>query len=94
MTKVQRAQTLHYFRPDPVPHESFADCLQAGVRDVITLFHAPKNPASIRVYTFLKQTAANAQTTATEDQAGSHDKQSKAERTEYDLRMSVQELGV
>ncbi|KAF4551710.1 putative redox protein fmp46 [Elsinoe fawcettii] len=60
---------------------------EAGVRDVITLFHAPKNPSSIRVYTLLKQTAGTSQSTATEDQASSHDQQSKISRTEFDLQV-------
>lgn len=63
-----------------------ANVCQAGVKDVITLFHAPKNPSSIRVYTLLKQTAGTAQSTATEDQASSHDQHSKLQRTEFDLR--------
>ncbi|PNS14064.1 hypothetical protein CAC42_6577 [Sphaceloma murrayae] len=60
---------------------------EAGVKDVITLFHSSKNPSSIRVYTLLKQTAGTAQTTATEDQASSHDQQSKLQRTEFDLQV-------
>ncbi|PSK34386.1 hypothetical protein C1H76_9356 [Elsinoe australis] len=60
---------------------------EAGVKDVITLFHAPKNPSSIRVYTLLKQTAGTAQSTATEDQASSHDQHSKLQRTEFDLQV-------
>lgn len=60
-------------------------CIQAGVKDVITLFHAPSNQASIRVHTILKQAAAAAQSHATEDQASSHDKQSKLERTNFEL---------
>ncbi|KAJ9623123.1 hypothetical protein H2203_006059 [Taxawa tesnikishii (nom. ined.)] len=58
---------------------------EAGVKDVITLFHAPKNPASVRVHTLLKQSAAGAQATATQDQASSHATQSKDERTEFNL---------
>lgn len=58
---------------------------QAGVKDVITLFHNAKNPASVRVYTLLKQANATAVAHATEDQASSHDKQSKLERTEFQL---------
>jgi len=55
---------------------------------VITLFHSPSSPASIRVHTLLKQATANAQSTATEDQATDHTKQSKLERTEFDLGTS------
>ncbi|KAF1347863.1 thioredoxin-like protein [Delphinella strobiligena] len=58
---------------------------EAGVKDVVTIFHSPKSPASIRAHTFLKQSAANAQATATEDQASSHEQQSKDQRTEFEL---------
>ncbi|KAI4794502.1 hypothetical protein E4T44_12499 [Aureobasidium sp. EXF-8845] len=58
---------------------------EAGVKDVITLFHSPSSPASIRVHTLLKQTAAAAQTTATIDQASSHPQQSKVGRTDFEL---------
>lgn len=61
---------------------------KAGVKDVITLFHSPKNPSSIRVYTLLKQTAATAQSTATEDQASNHDQHAKVSRTEFEFRTS------
>ncbi|THY75091.1 hypothetical protein D6C86_04287 [Aureobasidium pullulans] len=61
------------------------DTIKAGVKDVITLFHSPSSPASIRVHTLLKQTAAAAQTTATQDQASSHPQQSKIERTNFEL---------
>ena len=54
---------------------------------MITLFHQPANPASMRVYTMLKQAAATSQAHATEDQASDHSKQSKLERTEFDLGM-------
>lgn len=61
--------------------------IQAGVKDVITLFHAPKNPVSTRVHTLLKQLNATAVAHATEDQASDHSKQSKLERTEFELGM-------
>ncbi|KAF2155710.1 DUF1687-domain-containing protein [Myriangium duriaei CBS 260.36] len=64
---------------------------ESGVKDVITLFHSPKNPSSIRVYTLLKQTAGTAQSTATEDQASSHDHHSKVSRTEFDLQVEEQQ---
>lgn len=41
----------------------------------------------MRVHTILKQTSANAVATATEDQATDHTKQSKLERTEFELGM-------
>ena len=67
---------------------------ESGVKDVITLFHAPKNQASIRVHTLLKQVAAQSQATATIDQASSHDNQSKTERTEFELgRWTVSDVG-
>lgn len=52
---------------------------------MITLFHQPSNPASVRVYTLLKQAAATSQAHATEDQASDHTKQAKLERTEFEL---------
>lgn len=58
---------------------------KAGVKNVITLFHAPRSPASTRVYTLLKQTAGNASATATEDQASSHGKEPKLQRTAFEL---------
>ncbi|GAB7334128.1 hypothetical protein MBLNU13_g06200t1 [Cladosporium sp. NU13] len=58
---------------------------ESAKKDVITLFHHPSSPASIRAHTFLKQTAANATETATIDQAGDHSKQSKLERTDFTL---------
>ncbi|KAK4635752.1 Putative redox protein fmp46, mitochondrial [Fulvia fulva] len=58
---------------------------EAGVKDVVTLFHAPKVPASSRVYTLLKQANATAVANATEDQASDHSTQSKLERTEFEL---------
>jgi len=64
---------------------SLADLIQAGVKDVITLFHAPNSPASIRVHTLLKQTAGAANSTATIDQASSHPQQPKVGRTDFEL---------
>jgi hypothetical protein len=64
---------------------SLANANQAGVKDVITLFHAPNSPASIRVHTLLKQTAGAAHSTATIDQASSHPQQSKVGRTDFEL---------
>ena len=64
---------------------SLADANQAGVKDVITLFHSPNSPASIRVHTLLKQTVGAAQSNATLDQASSHPQQSKVGRTDFEL---------
>lgn len=61
------------------------DFYQSGVKDVITLFHAPKVAASMRAHTLLKQAAATSQSHATEDQAADHGKQSQLERTDFDL---------
>ncbi|KAK5108823.1 hypothetical protein LTR62_007797 [Meristemomyces frigidus] len=58
---------------------------ERGVKDVITLFHNPSSPASIRAHTILKQAAGNAHATATVDQAADHSKQSKLERTNFEL---------
>ncbi|KAF2717457.1 hypothetical protein K431DRAFT_153459 [Polychaeton citri CBS 116435] len=58
---------------------------EAGVKDVITLFHAPSSPASMRVHSILKQVTANAQSHATEDQASDHETHSKIQRAEFKL---------
>ena len=63
----------------------FLTSSQAGTKDVITLFHSPKSPASMRVHALLKQTAATAHSHATEDQASDHSTQDKAERTDFTL---------
>ncbi|KAJ4325020.1 hypothetical protein N0V94_000904 [Neodidymelliopsis sp. IMI 364377] len=56
-----------------------------GAKNVVTLFHKPSNQASTRVHTLIKQANAQSVAHATEDQASSHDAQSKAERTEFEL---------
>ena len=56
--------------------------------DVITLFHKPTLPASIRVHTLLKQISAHASETATEDQATDHTEQNKLQRTEFELNVT------
>jgi len=55
------------------------------VKNVVTLFHKPSSQASIRAHTILKQANAHSVSTATEDQASSHDAHSKAQRTEFEL---------
>lgn len=50
--------------------------------DVITLFHKPSLSASNRVLTILKQGSAQAQETATEDQASDHSAQNQAVKRE------------
>ena len=54
---------------------------------MITLFHRPALQASIRVHTILKQVAAHASETATEDQAADHSHQNKLQRTEFELNV-------
>ncbi|CAF9942489.1 MAG: hypothetical protein ALECFALPRED_009774 [Alectoria fallacina] len=56
--------------------------------DVITLFHKPSVPASLRVFTLLKQISAHASETATEDQATDHTHQNKLQRTEFELNIT------
>jgi len=54
--------------------------------DVITLFHKPSSPASIKVQALLKQAAATAGSHATEDQASDHSHQTPHPlRQEFDL---------
>ncbi|KAI9670920.1 MAG: hypothetical protein M1817_003805 [Caeruleum heppii] len=56
--------------------------------DVITLFHKPTTPASVRVLSLLKQTSAAASETATEDQASDHSSQNELQRTQFDLNVT------
>lgn len=84
----------HILANPPTKDRSADDrATQAGVKDVITLFHAPQVPASTRVYTLLKQASATSQAHATEDQASGHDKQSKLERTDFELGMFGKKRG-
>lgn len=53
--------------------------------DVITLFHQPKLQPSVRALTLLKQAAAAASETATEDQAADHSHQNKFQRANFEL---------
>lgn len=63
---------------------------QAKTLDVITLFHKPSLPASVRAQTLLKQASAQLNETATEDQASDHTPQNEAvKRTEpFDLEVT------
>jgi hypothetical protein len=61
-----------------------------AAKDVITVFHQPKLPASIRVVTFLKTHQANAQNPTTEDQAGSQDVPSATQRADFELDIQEQ----
>lgn len=56
--------------------------------DVITLFHKPSVPASVRVQTLLKQISAQASETATEDQVGDHSHQDELQRTQFELNVT------
>jgi len=57
--------------------------------DIITLFHKASSPASVRVATALRQAAAAASETSTEDQASDHTAQSKAaRRPEFKLEVT------
>ncbi|KAG8528694.1 uncharacterized protein KY384_006381 [Bacidia gigantensis] len=53
--------------------------------DVITLFHRPSLPSSVRAATLLKQLSAQASETATEDQATGHGAQNKVQRSAFEL---------
>ena len=56
--------------------------------DVITLFHSPTAPASMRVHSLLKQASATAGETATEDQASDHTQQTKSSvQTQFELNV-------
>ncbi|KAN0119498.1 DUF1687 domain containing protein [Hyaloscypha variabilis] len=57
-------------------------------KDVISLFHNAKSPASIRVNTLLKQASANASEHATEDQASDHSAQTQPRRQEFELEVT------
>ena len=55
---------------------------------MITLFHKPSLPASVRVQTLLKQATAQASETATEDQATDHSEQNKLQRNDFELNVT------
>jgi len=62
-----------------------------GAKNAITLFHKQNNPSSSRVFTLLKQANASAKSTATEDQASSHDGHSAAaQQGEFELEVTEQ----
>ncbi|OAP56743.1 hypothetical protein AYL99_08855 [Fonsecaea erecta] len=64
---------------------------QAKTLDVITLFHKPSLPASVRVQTLLKQASAQAAETATEDQASDHSHQNATvTRDPFELEITEQ----
>jgi len=54
--------------------------------DVLTLFHKPSNPSSMRVLNLLKQASAHSAETATEDQASDHSHQNDhVQRNPFEL---------
>ncbi|TLD22433.1 hypothetical protein PspLS_07780, partial [Pyricularia sp. CBS 133598] len=60
-------------------------------RDTVTLFHKASSPASMRVLTLLKQTAASASETATEDQVGDHTAHNETQRSRPEFELNVTE---
>lgn len=63
-------------------------CTQHKTLDIISLFHKPAAPSSLRVVTLLKQISAQASETATEDQASDHTHQNKLQRTTFELNVT------
>ncbi|RYP76764.1 hypothetical protein DL770_007174 [Monosporascus sp. CRB-9-2] len=59
-------------------------------KDIVTLFHKPSSPASMRAANLLKQVSANATESATEDQASDHTPQTNSfrQRQEFDLNIT------
>jgi arsenate reductase-like glutaredoxin family protein len=55
---------------------------------VISVFHKQSVPASVRVVNLLKTQSANAQETATEDQASDHTAQNQAAREPFELEVT------
>lgn len=62
--------------------------IQHKTLDVITLFHKPALPASLRVQSLLKQASATASGHATEDQASDHSHQTHPHRQEFELEVT------
>lgn len=60
--------------------------------DVLTLFHKPSDPASVRVHNLLKQASALASESATEDQASDHTHQNaQVQREPFELDITEAE---
>jgi arsenate reductase-like glutaredoxin family protein len=60
--------------------------------DVLTLFHKPSSPASVRVHNLLKQASAQSSAAATEDQASDHSHQNKSvQRGPFELDVTEAE---
>lgn len=56
--------------------------------DVVTIFHKSSVAQSTRALALLKQAAAQASETATEDQASDHTAQNKIQRNEFELNVT------
>lgn len=61
---------------------------QRNTKDIITVFHKPGLPGSVRVASLLKQVNANATEAATEDQASDHSHQTHPKRQEFELNIT------
>lgn len=61
---------------------------QHKTKDIITVFHKPNLPGSVRVASLLKQVNANATEAATEDQASDHSHQTHPKRQEFELNIT------
>jgi hypothetical protein len=75
----------------PIVEEQYANFLpikQHKTKDVISLFHNAKSPASMRVNTLLKQISANVSEHATEDQASDHSPQTQPKRQEFEIEVT------
>ncbi|KAI2634873.1 DUF1687-domain-containing protein [Hypomontagnella submonticulosa] len=59
--------------------------------DIVTLFHKPSSPASVRAATILKQVSANATESATEDQASDHSHQTHPLRSRQEFELNITE---
>jgi hypothetical protein len=62
--------------------------MQRKTLDVITHFHKPSSPASLRVHSILKQASAKASDHATEDQASDHSTQTQLKRPDFELEVT------
>ena len=84
----QNVQIRKYALDMILRKRTYLTLIQHKTLDVITLFHKPSVPASLRVLTLLKQVSAHASETATEDQATDHTHQNKLQRTEFQLNVT------
>lgn len=87
------------FRSVAQPTRSFGTSIAAKglfsqhkTLDVLTLFHKPSNPASVRVHNMLKTASAHSAETATEDQASDHSGQNDhVQREPFELDVTEAE---